>query len=105
MEYTTSTKPKEIIFGATGLESIHQNVRTIISTIGGTVPLDRGFGLGISDLDGPIPVVQARMTEAVFSLLNEYEPRVEVVEIKYEQDHDDGRLVPTVKYKLREVEF
>ncbi|MFD0710644.1 GPW/gp25 family protein [Paenibacillus sp. GCM10027626] len=102
MEYTATTKQKGIIFGATGLEAIHQNVRTIITTIRNTVPLDRGFGLDASGLDAPSPIAQARMTEVVFNAINDFEPRVEVVSIEYEQDNDEGQLVPTVKYTLRE---
>ncbi len=42
---------ERVNFHATGLESIFQNVRTILATIAGTVPLDRHFGLSQNMVD------------------------------------------------------
>lgn len=103
MEYIVSgVQPQGIDFGATGPQEILQNVRTIITTPRGSVPLDRGFGLELTYLDAPIPVAQARMSGQVNEALKRYEPRVEVVAINYTADEANGRLYPVVTIRIRE---
>lgn len=92
----------EVDFGATGLTALLQNVRTILSTVAGTVPLDRSFGIDSSPVDGPIAIAQARMTAAVVKAVQTHEPRVVVLAVTYNSEHADGRLMPSVKVRLRE---
>lgn len=99
MEFTVAGMNGEINFGASGFEEIRQNLRTILSTIAGTVPLDRNFGIDLSPLDAPIEIAKARMTPAILEAVQTYEPRVEVLEVSY-TDNPDGRLIPTVKFRL-----
>lgn len=102
MIHQVSAQPTSINFGATGIDEILQNVRTIVTTVKGTVPLDRGFGIDISDLDLPIEISKAKMTAQIMDLVEEYEPRVEVLEVQYRQDDLEGRLVPMLTIRLRE---
>ena len=44
-------------------EEIHQNLRTILTTARGSVPLDRNFGIDMSVIDLPIPLYKAKLTE------------------------------------------
>ncbi|MGG4034199.1 GPW/gp25 family protein [Paenibacillus cisolokensis] len=102
MEYSVSAQPGEIIFAAEGIEAILQNVRTIVTTVKGTVPLDRGFGVDYIDLDTPIPIAQAQLTAKILDAIEQYEPRVEVVSVQYNNEGSDGRLMPIVKIRIRE---
>lgn len=103
MERTVSIVKTGIIFGATGIQEIDQNIRTIVSTILSTVPLDRGFGIDTVTLDGPLnAVTQARMTDKIVNAIREYEKRVEVLSVKYVTDGIKGRLIPMVKYRVKE---
>lgn len=93
------------IMPSTELEEILQNVRTILSTVKGTVPLDRGLGVDRKILDLPISVAQAKISAAVVKAVNEQEPRVRVQKIFYEQSDAeslDGKLLPTVDVELVE---
>jgi len=94
--------PVEI--GASGIRSILQNVRTILATIQGSVPLDRTFGIDDSMLDTPEPVAQTKMTGAVIAAVERWEPRVKVVRVTWvrldNSETADGRLVPRVRVRL-----
>ena len=92
----------EIDFGATGMSAILQNVRTIMTTTAGTVPMARGLGIDPTPIDGPLAITQARMTAAIVEAVQTYEPRVQVVSVKYNEDHQEGRLTPIVTVALRE---
>lgn len=94
-----------IEIGATGIKEIIQNVRTILATTIGTVPLDRSFGVDISFLDAPIPLSRALYAAEVVRAIKAHEPRAEVVEIIWDQasaDLMDGKQKPTVRIKIKE---
>lgn len=83
------------------ITSILQNVAIILSTIKGTCPLYRQFGISGEYLDKPIPVAQVLMYADVKEAIEEYEPRVEVVSIDFEASAiDPGKLIPTVTVEV-----
>ena len=102
LEYVVVAKPGEIDFGATGMTEIMQNVRTIVTTALGSVPLDRGFGVDQSDVDSPLMVAQARLTALIIEAVQINEPRVEVTGVSFDSDNLDGRLLPSIRVRLRE---
>lgn len=98
-EVTGNSEP--IDFGTTGPDEIAQNIRTILTTIQGTVPLDRGFGMDITALDDPTEWAKAQLTAQIYDALQEHEPRAEVLEVTFLEDGREGKLVPVVKYRLK----
>lgn len=94
-----------VVIGATGLTEIMQNVQTICATVIGSVPLVRDFGIDGSFIDLPLPLAQARMAAAIVTAVQRWEPRVEVSRIIWDDNTalaSDGRLMPTVRIKIRE---
>jgi len=82
---------------ATVEDEIAQNVRTIVSTVQGTVPLAREFGVESSALDVPIEISKALLTAAVIDAVSQHEPRAEVVEVRFDDEQPiEGVLRPTV---------
>lgn len=84
------------------LKEILQNVKTVLTTVKGSVPLDRAFGLtpeGI--LDAPIPVAQTKLMGEIVDALRDYEPRVSVKSVSFDGDGLDGKLIPTVKVAIK----
>ena len=93
------------IMPGTELEEILQNVKTILNTTRGTVPLDRGFGVDKKILDIPISVAKAKLSAAIVEAINKQEPRARVKKIYYEQkDYEtmDGTLKPCVEIEIVE---
>ena len=91
------------MFPKTILEEILQNVRVLLSTIRGTVPLDRELGLTNSFIDEPSPRGMMQLAILAIETIQDYEPRVEVTEIDFEPrmvDAMDGRLFPAVKVRI-----
>ncbi|MGG1442164.1 GPW/gp25 family protein [Brevibacillus laterosporus] len=93
---------EDIDFGATGLDEIKQNLRTICSTFKGSVPLDRGFGITPSLVDYPIEISKAHTTADIMAAIQKYEPRVKVTRITFTQDHTSSRLIPHIRFILQE---
>lgn len=83
----------------TEIEEIVQNVRTILSTLQGTVPLDRDFGISGYIVDDPTPLAQARLTAEIVRVLQRYEPRVKVIKVSYSGDMT-GRLSPQMEVDI-----
>ncbi|KEO84750.1 GPW/gp25 family protein [Tumebacillus flagellatus] len=95
-------QPLPVKFGAVGIEEIKQNVYTALTTAQGSVPLDRGFGLNMENLDDPLPLAKARLTTQVVAVVQKQEPRVIVESVTFAGDDAAGQLVPVVKFRLRD---
>ena len=80
------------------LEEIFQNVRTILSTPKGSVPLDREIGIDLS-----YPVAEAKLTTEIIAAVKRYEPRVSITAISFTGDAD-GKLKPVVEVRINGTE-
>ncbi len=81
----------------TEVEEIIQNVRTILTTRRGSVPLDRSFGIDTALIDLPVTAIKGRLTTEIIEAVERLEPRVEVKEVKFTGDAADGAVYPVVK--------
>lgn len=78
---------------------ILQNVRTILETVKGSVPLDRDFGIDASYLDLPMGEAKAKLISEIIKAVKKYEPRAAVTEISF-TGAEDGTLIPKVQVKI-----
>lgn len=96
-------------YGATGIAEILQNVRNILSTTKGTVPLDRTFGIRQTFLDRPQAEAMALFTGEVIAEVEKQEPRVRVLRVEFKPRTNDapetvdGRLYPVVTLEIKEA--
>jgi len=83
-------------------EEVVQNVRTILATRVGTVPLDRAFGSSWDMIDQALPAAMQLARADVFDALERFEPRAVVESIRWEQAEDaqDGVLHPVLTVGL-----
>lgn len=81
---------------------IYQNVYCIISTLKGSVPLNRSFGLSGTFIDDPMPVAAAKLREEITEQIAEWEPRAKVVSIDFEENEFEGKMTPKVKIEVVE---
>ena len=98
------TDPAEIEVGAQGLNEILQNVRIIVTTRKGSVPLDRDFGVSWQMVDQPTPRARAELTAEIFQAVSKYEPRARVTRVEFDQTADDemdGILTPRVQVEIK----
>ncbi|MFP8919756.1 GPW/gp25 family protein [Megasphaera indica] len=97
MQYEVSVKAPEIIDIApkNDVNEILQNVRTILATTKGTIPLDREFGIDGSVIDMPTMQAQAYLTNEIFQAIRRYEPRVSIDNITFDGEIT-GKLIPKV---------
>lgn len=91
---------KVIFHPATKAEEIEQNVKCIIDTVMGTVPLFRNFGLDTPQ-DVPVPFLESQLVIRITEAIQEYEPRVEITNIGIEPG-EDGKAYPRVEYNIVE---
>lgn len=99
--YEVSADSPALDFFADGAASVIQNVRTIMKTQFGTVPLYRSFGVDWGFVDRPVnripPMVRAMIREQI----ERFEPRARVESVSFEQDAaDPGRIKPKVRLTI-----
>ena len=80
-------------------EEVIQNIKTLLSTMKFTVPLDRNLGIIANALDEPMPVAMAKLSSDVIDAISEYEPRAKVTQISFDGDID-GKLIPKVRIEI-----
>jgi len=83
-------------------EELDQNIKCIIETITGSVPLARSFGVDQTDVDAPVNFVQSQMANKIITAIQEQEPRVVVDSITFAIDEDTGSVKPNVKYSIKQ---
>lgn len=99
-----TTLPAQVVIGATGLTGLAQEIRTVLSTRKGSVPLDREFGLDWSYIDSTMQEARPRYVAEVARQVEKYVPRVKVVEVTFKArpgEIVDGKLFPVVRVAIR----
>lgn len=71
-------------------EEVAQNVRTILATRAGTVPMDRDLGITWEFLDMPIASARARVNNEITRKIQRYEPRARVTKVVYETSNAEA---------------
>ncbi|MNO15527.1 Lysozyme [compost metagenome] len=100
--YTVSPDNTPIKFGLNGAEEVRQNIRTIVSTIMGTCPFYRQFGIDSEIIDLPTHAAAALLEVSIIDAIAEYEPRALVTGVEVRTEGE--RLIPTITFTLREEE-
>lgn len=75
-------------------ESTVRGLQTLYSTIEGTVPMDREFGLDGTMIGYPVEVIKNMYTLDVMEKTEKYFSNVKVTEVTYESI--DNTLIPTI---------
>ena len=91
------------MFPETNVEEILQNITVIITTVRGTVPLDRDLGLDVTFIDEPSPRAKIKASIHLLETIQDYEPRVEVTDVDFipkPNDALDGRFYPKVTVRI-----
>ena len=76
---------------ASEIAEILQNVRTILTTRRGSVPLERDFGLSWEHIDQPINVARALMKAEIIESVERFEPRAVVEAVTFDEDIEDDQ--------------
>ena len=100
IDVTASLEQIEIFPDNEQLEVI-QNVKTILTTMQGTVPLDRDFGIDSEVVDKPVNVIRPLIVKEVKEKLAKYEPRVKFISMSWNGNGSEGRIIPVVRVAIR----
>lgn len=81
------------------IKSILQNIAVILRTRAGTCPMYRNFGLPQKYIGLPSTAARPIMYAEIREAIEEFEPRVDVMDISFEQA-PSGVLIPTVEVRI-----
>lgn len=89
--------------GATGLAQLEQEIRTVLATRKGSVPLDRNFGLSWEYIDLPVTEALPYIVAEIGQQLEKFVPRIKVRDIAFSSDNPvEGQLKPIVTVEIRQ---
>lgn len=80
-----------INWSPTPAEEVVQNVKTLVATDVGTVPLARDLGTPQNVVDLPTPIAGARLQASIIKAVRTYEPRVDIKAVRLSSD-EEGKL-------------
>lgn len=103
MSYTIDTSiNEEINFApANEVEEVLQNIKMILITPKYSVPLERNFGTSQSYIDKPMNVAKTMLIAEIYNAIEEYEDRVEILNITFNEQSDIGKLIPIVEVSIK----
>lgn len=87
------------------VEEIIQNIKVIVTTVIGNVPLDRKFGINGNVIDAAQPKGKSMLTINILESVQDYEPRVEISGIEFIEDvkgAEKGILIPKLEVKIKD---
>lgn len=108
MEYEVSFTDNVDFAPSTVAKEVLQNVRTILATIVGTVPLERNIGISWDYVGKPMPVAMDMLRVAVNNAIAAQEPRAKIISINFDQPENNvelaeqGILKPRVRIYIDE---
>lgn len=108
MEYEVSLTEKVDFAPSSVAKEVLQNVRTILDTLVGTVPLERNIGISWDYVGKPMPVAMDMLRVAVNNAIAWQEPRAQILSIKFDQPENNiefaeqGILKPRVRIYIDE---
>lgn len=94
------TQNIEIDFEASETEAIMQNVKIILTTLTGTVPFYRDFGIRADILDLSLEQAKHLLTVEYIEKIRKFEPRARVKQVAFEHNATNGILRPKVVLDL-----
>lgn len=83
------------------LEVYRRQLQTLYTTVEGTCPGDRNFGLSPEYQDDPPDVAESTLSLEIYNKTEEYVPQVEVQDIQFAYE-EDGQMKPIVTIGLNE---
>lgn len=111
MNYLITLEGKIDFAPETETLEILQNIRTILATVIGSVPLDRNLGISLELLDKPLPVARLMMKQAIIEAIEDGEPRAKLQKVDFEQDTKDAmegifkpRVIVSIGEEFEEME-
>ena len=75
---------------ASYIDDIRKNIQTLLGTAEGTVPGDRHFGIRQDFVGMPTPIAQNEIALEIIEKIDEYEPRVAVEDVTFQNNAIDG---------------
>lgn len=85
------------------VEEVLQNVRTLLSTVKYSVPLDRELGVEATFVDRPAPESMARLKVRIVEDIERSEPRAKIGVVRFEPRAAEA--VAGIMYPVLEIEI
>ena len=83
-------------YNSSEIDDIKRCLMTLYSTKAGQQPLDREFGLTSDFIGTPLEVCKNLFALEVIEKTERYEPRVQVIDVTYNENYDAGYLEPII---------
>lgn len=91
--------------GLKGIDEIVQNIKLLLNTPKGSVPLDRDFGISWEAIDKPTDLAYTKIRAEIIKQIKRYEPRVDVKKLIIEDSEAyDGVLRIKLLVKVKQDE-
>lgn len=81
-----------------------KNLKHLFSTSTGTYPMNRDFGIDTDIMDAPVFVAKTMLSVEYHNKVEQYMPHLEVTDVSFSANPDNGSITPHVRVARAEVE-
>ena len=85
-------------------EKVKRLLSALYSSMEGTYPMNRAYGLSQEPLDYPLPVAQTMLAEEIYNKTETYVPQCEIESIDFQYDEENDALIPIISFELGDDE-
>lgn len=85
-------------------EDIIKNLSFLFGTRTDTYPINRDFGIDSDILDQPLAVAETMLTVEYHAKVEQFEPRVEILDVTFSVNPDNGAVTPHIKVTTADME-
>ena len=85
-----------VYIGDEPLKEVDEQVETLLSTVAGTIPLDRGLGIDDSFIDKPTEAARSLYVAEVAEKIPRYIPTLSVDSVNFTAAANDGKVTAKV---------
>ena len=73
-------------------DEVAQNVLMIVTTLKGTIPYMRNFGVRQELIDQPVLAARSKLTGEIIAAVKKFEPRAKVLRVLFDSQNLSGNL-------------
>ncbi len=86
----------KIVIEFDGEENLRRQIRTLLSTRAGSVPVDRDFGISWTFLDEPPEVAESLFYQELLQKMEKYIPDIQIKSVSFDHDPESGAMTAAI---------
>lgn len=81
---------------------VERLLTALYSSIEGTYPMNRAYGLSQEALDYPLPIAQTMLAEEIYNKTEIYVPQCNIESVDFQYDEENDAIIPLISFEIED---